>query len=306
MKVVFVILHYMSFDDTFDCIQSLLSNINYYNFEIVVVDNGSNNSSYEKLLVNFSNNEKVHLIQNEKNLGFAKGNNKGFKYAKEKLKSDFIILLNNDTLIRQSEFINELIEVYKENEFNILGPDIVSTIDGQHQNPQRTNSFSVNDIKVIIKKLTIKLWLNRLKLEWLFNIIKIIGKKNVEKQSIGYDSNLNWEKDMKNVQLHGACLIFDPQYVKRYNGLYSNTFMYAEEDILSYIAKKEKLLVMYTPRIKVYHKEASATNQVFTKNESKRRFIYHNSKKSLNEIIKFEKNEKIYKNDIIDKSFLCK
>ena len=286
MRVVFVILHYITYDDTNECIQSLIQNMIYDNYGIVVVDNGSQNHSYEKLKEQFFNNERVHFLCNDSNLGFAKGNNVGYMYAKEKMKADFIILLNNDTL-------------------NILGPDILSIVDGQHQNPQRTKPFEINKISSIIYKLTLKLWLNRLNLESTYITIKEMYKKycSVEDNRNGYDSNLQWGKVKKNVQLHGACLIFDPQYVKKYNGLYSKTFMYAEEDILLYIAQKENLKVLYSPALQIYHKEASATNQIFTKSKSKREFIYYHSRNSLKEILKMEKNNKIYKNDIIDKKW---
>ena len=303
MRVIFSILHYMTYDDTHECIQSLLLNIKYDNYEIVVVDNGSKNQSYAKLKENFSNNERVHLLRNDSNLGFAKGNNVGYMYAKEELKADFIILLNNDIIFEQNEFINIMLEIHAIHKFNILGPDILSTIDSQHQNPQRTKGFEVSEIKNIILRLTLKLWLNKIKLENTYLAIKKIYKKYCKgkENENGYDSNLHWDKEMTNVQLHGACLIFDPQYVKKYNGLYSNTFMYAEEDVMQYIAQKEKLKVLYSPKLQIFHKEASATNQVFSKSEAKRKFIYYHSRNSLREILKMENNNQIYKNDIISR-----
>ena len=70
-KVVFVILHYLTTVDTLECIKSIKKNIKYKNYEIVIVDNASNNGSYITLEKEFKDDGKIHLIKNDKNLGFA-------------------------------------------------------------------------------------------------------------------------------------------------------------------------------------------------------------------------------------------
>jgi GT2 family glycosyltransferase len=54
-------------------------------------------------------NQKIILIKNEKNDGFAKGNNVGIRFAIENLNPDFILLLNNDTVVRNI-FLDELVK----------------------------------------------------------------------------------------------------------------------------------------------------------------------------------------------------
>ena len=307
MKFAFVILHYLIFEDTDKCIQSILDNVRYKNYKIIVVDNGSKNDSMQKLKDKYSNKNKVILLENDENLGFAKGNNVGFNYAKSFLKADFIILINNDTIIEQSNFLDLILDKYKNEKFNILGPDIISTKDMLHQNPQRSKAFEKNEIKSIIRKLTVHLALNIIGCEKsIFNFYKFIKNKlqgNIEvNNNNGYDSNFNWQKEQKNVQLHGACLIFDPYYIKKYNGLYSETFMYAEEDILYYIASKEKLKILYSPLMQIYHKEASSIDKLFIDSNSKRQFIYINLKKSMKLLLKMHKNDNVYRKNIIDKT----
>ena len=82
MKAVFVILHYLTADETIDCIDSILCNVNDPVYEIVVVDNHSNNGSVEKLEQRFSSLRHIHFVKLQSNLGFAKGNNAGFQFAK--------------------------------------------------------------------------------------------------------------------------------------------------------------------------------------------------------------------------------
>ena len=70
-KIGVVILNYMNYRDTAECVESIL-NQTYPNYEIIIVDNGSTNQSYEVLKFLFSDNPLVSLIKNERNMGFAK------------------------------------------------------------------------------------------------------------------------------------------------------------------------------------------------------------------------------------------
>ncbi len=80
-----------------DCIKSLLK-IDYHNWELIIVDNGSTDGS-ENIAANFK------LIKNSKNLGFVKANNQGLKKAKGK----YILLLNNDTKVEKN-FLSKLVK----------------------------------------------------------------------------------------------------------------------------------------------------------------------------------------------------
>ncbi|MDZ7695447.1 MAG: glycosyltransferase family 2 protein [Deltaproteobacteria bacterium] len=91
-EVVVVILNWNGKEDTTLCLRSL-ANLKYDHVEIIVVDNGSKDGSVE-----FLRSEKgITLIENGANLGFAAGNNVGIRYAINKLKPDYVFLLNNDT-----------------------------------------------------------------------------------------------------------------------------------------------------------------------------------------------------------------
>ena len=79
-KFTFVILHYLTEYDTIDCVDSILNNVDYQDYKIIVVDNGSTNNSGETLLKRYRNNEKIVVIIVEENLGFARGHNIGYEY----------------------------------------------------------------------------------------------------------------------------------------------------------------------------------------------------------------------------------
>lgn len=88
----FVILHYKSYIDTIECIESILKLPQ--KVQIVIVDNASENGSIDEICNEYKFMKNIHIIKNEDNLGFADGNNIGYKYAREKLKAKFILVCN--------------------------------------------------------------------------------------------------------------------------------------------------------------------------------------------------------------------
>lgn len=301
MKTAFVILHYLALEDTIECVESIINNINYQSYHIVIVDNNSYNNSYNELHKRYKKYSDIHLIKLEANLGFAKGNNAGYKYAKDNLNVDFIILINNDTIIKQQDFITKLISKYHESKFDILGPDIVSTKNGLHQNPVNNSLLSKEDLEKKIRTTKKKILLNRI---GYYNIksltTKIIKSLGIKISRKNIPNIFNYAVEAENIQLHGSCLVFSPQYVNKYNGLYSETFMYGEEEILFYIASKEKLKIVYYPDVIIYHKEDISTDTFIKSNKSKRKFIYENSLKSLYILKNLQENNDLFKLDIYD------
>lgn len=278
-KFSFVILHYQTISDTIECIESIRNYVDYDNYYLVVVDNKSPNKSGLELADKYCAEKNIKVILNNNNLGFANGNNVGYKYAKYDLKSDFIAVINNDTFIKQKDFIDLIIDKYEESMFYILGPDIISTNDGRHQNPPPQTLQSKKQLKKYIILFRLLLLLNYFGLD---KILENVKKKVLKKPFVAREVNPNYDfsKQYENIKLHGSALVFSPLYVKNYEGFNPNTFMYSEEAILYYIAKRDKLKTIYFPAVKIFHKEDSSTNSIFKKDLSKRRFYYRNFIKS--------------------------
>jgi len=92
-----ILVNYNGIKDTINCIKSIKKNEKILNYKIIVIDNASTDDSVEKL----RNFEGIIFLESKENLGFAKGNNLGIKYALEHdCKS--VILLNNDTEIEKN------------------------------------------------------------------------------------------------------------------------------------------------------------------------------------------------------------
>ncbi|CAH1386235.1 glycosyltransferase family 2 protein [Candidatus Nitrotoga sp. M5] len=92
--VSIIILNWNGWKDTLECLRSV-QKINYPNFRILVVDNGSSDESVTQIRHAFPD---VELLETGKNLGYAGGNNAGIAHALSEQPA-FILLLNNDTIV---------------------------------------------------------------------------------------------------------------------------------------------------------------------------------------------------------------
>ena len=119
-SVAIIIINWKKYDLTFECIDSVLKS-SFEHFKIILIDN-----EFQKNKSNsYNSNEKIKVILNEKNEGFAKANNQGIIYALEK-KYDYILLLNNDTRIRM-DLIKNLVHSSLSNNLPIIQPLILNS-----------------------------------------------------------------------------------------------------------------------------------------------------------------------------------
>ncbi len=119
LRVAIIILNLNSYEVTRDCLLSLRK-LEYSNLEVLLVDNGSSDSSGEHLAREFS---ELRFIRNDTNLGFAGGNNTGIRDALSR-GPDYLLLLNNDTVVAPS-FLRELVRVGERDvKIGILNPKI--------------------------------------------------------------------------------------------------------------------------------------------------------------------------------------
>ncbi len=101
-KVSIIWLNYNSskiIDVVLESLESALS-LDYPNYELIIIDNGSNDGSFliiKEFLKNYNTSiPKVRLIRLSRNLGFTGGCNVGFKIALKD--SKYVVLLNNDAI----------------------------------------------------------------------------------------------------------------------------------------------------------------------------------------------------------------
>ncbi len=94
-KVSLIVLTYNNLDLTKKCLNSILNNTVYDNYEVILVDNNSTDGTQDYLKNTYANNGKFKIILNEENVGFAAGNNIGLAEAT----GDILVILNNDTYV---------------------------------------------------------------------------------------------------------------------------------------------------------------------------------------------------------------
>ena len=97
-KYAFLILNFNTYNETLNCVSSITESIKSSDYAIVVVDNGSPANIYSLLQKGLITYKNVYLLRSEENLGFSKGNNIGYRYACEKLKVDYILQINSDSI----------------------------------------------------------------------------------------------------------------------------------------------------------------------------------------------------------------
>ncbi|MEK3669267.1 glycosyltransferase [Paenibacillus sp. FSL R10-2771] len=280
----FVILHYITLEDTKKCIDSIIEKIDVEEYRIVVVDNASPNDSGILLKDMYLDNSKIEVLIQNRNLGFAKGNNIGFSYAKKVFNSKFIVLLNNDTYLLQNNFYRIICDEYEENDFAVLGPRVY-TPDGSIVNPARIQLMTLNELQEWEAFLKRHLFFNKIYLETLFMYVSKICRTFIR---FILDRGLKDKKEAidilekkENVQLHGCCLVFSERYYEKFDGLEDRTFLYGEEDILFARLLLNGLKSVYSPYLEIYHSEDASTNAVFAKKRLKRRFLYEKKLESM-------------------------
>jgi GT2 family glycosyltransferase len=117
--VTIIVLNWNGRSDTIECLGSL-RNITYPNYKILLVDNASVDGSVECFRQMYPD---IDMILNTENLGFAGGNNVGIRKALEE-GVDYLLLLNNDTVVRP-DFLDGLVSTAESDDtIGIVGPKI--------------------------------------------------------------------------------------------------------------------------------------------------------------------------------------
>lgn len=263
-NISIVILNWNGWKDTIECLESLF-HINYPHYQIVVVDNGSQDSSVQRIrdylngqisiklpfLKNHTNfflhpmqeysldeinsdsftlrNDsldipgEVFLIKCPENNGFAEGNNIGIKFSLKNLDSDYVLLLNNDTLV-ESDFLDKLVEIAETyQQIGVVGPKVC-----YYHQPHIINSAGVI-------------------MDWYSGMGCNQGINKVDNG--WFDTTLDFDA------LIGVCLLVRASIFEKVGYLDEKFFLLLEETDFCLRVKKNNFRVVFHPKSKVYHKE---------------------------------------------------
>jgi len=140
IKLSIVLLNYQGNPVVYQCLESIF-NSSYSNYELVFVDNNSDDSSYEECVKLIGRRENVKIIRNTSNLGFTRGFDIGVKNSV----GEYVLLLNNDTVLYY-DALSELVKFMDENPNVGLAEGRIENIEGSvhtFSDPRIANFFGV-------------------------------------------------------------------------------------------------------------------------------------------------------------------
>ncbi|MBF4474379.1 glycosyltransferase family 2 protein [Methanobacterium formicicum] len=258
-RVSIVIINWNGWEDTSECLESLFQ-INYPNFDVIIVDNASEDDSLNKIREYCSGNlsvessflkynhknkpidlleyeeeydsefhikdgktdQRIILIKNRENIGFPGGNNVGIKFALKFFNPNYILLLNNDTIVNK-DFLTELI---KNGEFRedigILGPKIYF-----YDKPNT-------------------IWSAGCKISWKLSRGIHIGSNEFDK------GQYNAKKEVEYVS--GSAFLIKTEVIQRIGLMDEEYFLYFEESDWTLKANHKGYKSLYVPQAKIWHK----------------------------------------------------
>ena len=278
-KFGFVILHYLAPEMTRRCVDSLLEMP--WNLSVAIVDNASPDGSGALLKSLYAGREDVTVISNPSNLGFARGNNAGYDYLAGRGDCRFIVVMNNDVIIRDASFPEKVAAAYSDTGFAVLGPDIVNPGTGVHQSPSHFKAFTVPELEAL--KARYAGYLDHFywkRFKW--NVKKALSPRAAGKP-VPPEKCLGRQEG---AVLHGACYVFSEVFVSKREYCFNpSTFMYFEEDILHFECMRDGLKMIYEPGIQVLHLEDVSTGAAFRTEGRKDRFKFNEMLKSIDVLL---------------------
>lgn len=234
-KVGVVILNFKDADTTI----LLCNKIANYSVidKIVIVDNLSPDNSFEKLKT--LKNNKIDIIQSEKNGGYSYGNNFGAFYLIERYRVDVLFIANPDVIFSEEFLIGSIDSLYNENIQAISGV----MLDGKGK--EMPFSGKIHSYIEDLLGCTI--------------LIKRIFKPT-RKEKLKKEKNLIYCE-----MLPGSLFGIDAKVFKEICGLDENVFLFCEERILGTKLKQLNYKIAINTDISFYHLHSVSINKSLKK-----------------------------------------
>lgn len=224
LKTLIVVLNWNTYEMTRECIQSLLA-MEGDAFEILLVDNGSQDGSLERLREAFP---QIGVIANGRNLGFASGSNVGMKRALDQ-GADYVLLVNNDTVVNPDLLAELLAESKRNPKAGMVSPKIY---------------YADHPDRIWWAGGTFSLWQG---------IPRHLGRKEQERGRYETVRTIDWAT---------GCVLLISCAALRETGLFDEKIVANAEDLdLSLRMRSLGWQIRYAPAAKLWHKEGFATRR---------------------------------------------
>lgn len=219
--VSIVIVNWNGAGDTIECVDSILK-ITYPNFQIIVIDNGSDDRDVKRLTQSLQDHVNIVLLR--RNLGFAIANNVGIRISIQH-GAEFVLLLNNDTTV-DPRFLSEMVSA-----------------------AQSDPSIGIVGCKVILYDDKERLWYAGGKLN-MYLRHKTEGLFKLDLGQFDFDKETDY--------VTGACMLVRTEVFKRI-GLLPREYFLGWEDIdFCVAARKNGFNCLYVARSRIWHKSSSS------------------------------------------------
>jgi GT2 family glycosyltransferase len=235
MDISIVIVNYKSKGHTLNCIKSIKeSDFANLKYEIIVVDNNSNDSIGEILNWQYPN---IIFIQNNYNGGLGVGNNAGFKKAQGK----YLVVMNPDTIVLEDVFGK--LYTYMENNprVGLVGP--------KQLNPDKTIQDSCFRFPGILTLICRRTFLGGFKFAR-----KIINKYLMKDFNHKFEKEVDW--------LLGSFMFMRAEALREVGMFDEKFFLYFEDTDLCRRFWKKKWKVIYYPLAQIIHNHARESAQI--------------------------------------------
>lgn len=238
-KIAIIVLNWKQPKLTLETITSILKiKHDSFNYEIILVDNGSPDDSLKIFNQEYKNNKSIKILNTKANLGYAGGNNFGIDYALEN-NFDFLMLLNNDVLV-DPNFIEELLK--EATNYDIIGPKIYFA-----------PGFEFHKDRYQKKDLGKVIWSMGGQMDWNNIYGSNIGIDEVDRGQFG--------KIISNVDfISGCCLMASRQVFEKIGKLDDTYFMYLEDVDFCHRAKMAGFKMACIPNSIIWHVNSGSTN----------------------------------------------
>jgi hypothetical protein len=187
----------------------------------------------EESLSKLPPNRRLRIILNDKNYGYADANNVAITYARKALNPDYVLLLNNDTIVHKL-FLNELVAAAEHDELiGMAGPKIYSyDVEGGRDVLCHTGG------RIDMRK----------------GLIIFLNERELDRGQ--YDPIGAFE------YLTGACLLVRKELLERVGLLRTDYFLYWEDVDWCFRARQVGYRLAYVPSAIIWHKTSAATSKI--------------------------------------------
>ena len=240
MDLSIIIVNYKSPQLILSCLKTIYNETKIISFEIIIVDNDSNDDSRQIIQQHYPN---VQWIQMDYNSGFARANNAGIRNAK----GEFLLLLNSDTLILENA-LDKIVSYVRQD--NSVAAASVQLLYADYTAQNAGNYFVYGGLNVLLT------------LPVLNNIVKKIGKiLKLRKPSIKASdavNNVDW--------ISGAFMLVRKSVLNKAGMMDEDFFLFSEEIEWCSRLKNTGRIAVYAD-LKVIHLEGGTTKNTTEGNE---------------------------------------